>query len=102
MTLALRVYPLPVRSAIFANGRSYAVTAGTPLSIPYPDALAVGADQAQPLVWYGATADRPTLQSPGGIWPFPQSFYDTTLGEIIFSVPGSNPVSWININGNSV
>jgi hypothetical protein len=102
MALSLRVYPLPGHSTLYVNGRAYAVTAGTPLSIPFPDALAIGADQAQPLCWYGATTDRPTLQTPGGIWPFPRDFYDTTLGEIIFSVPGSNPVSWIDINGDAV
>jgi hypothetical protein len=103
MALSLRFYPLPGRSVITASsGRTYAVTTGVPLSVPFPDALDVGADQAVALCWTGLTGDRPTLQTPGGIWPFPRLFYDTTLSEIIFSVPNSNPVTWIDINGNSV
>jgi hypothetical protein len=92
MTLAIRFVPGSGRSVLTANGRSYPVGGAATVDIPFPDADAVGPDQATRLMIVGATADRPT-NTPGRLdWP-PREIYDTTLGKPIFLVPGSNPAS---------
>ena len=99
MTLAIRFYS-PVSKALYANGRTYPITGGSYLDVPYSDAVAMQSDQAHRLMITGATSDRPG--NTGAVsWP-PAVMYDTTLGKPIFLVPGSNPASWIDITGASV
>jgi hypothetical protein len=99
--MALSIRFIALRSVLVANGRSYAATVGSTVDIPFPDADAIGPDQAAKLMITGATADRP-VNVPGRLnWP-PREMYDTTLAAVIFLVPGSNPASWVNISGSAV
>ena len=102
MSLAIRFYS-PTSKTLYANGRSYSVSAGATIDVPFPDALAIQSDQATYLMTTGATADRPSNAAPGlaGL-PLPREMYDTTLGKPIFRVPNSNPTSWVDISGSSV
>ncbi|HEY3909260.1 MAG TPA: hypothetical protein VGM07_05155 [Stellaceae bacterium] len=86
------------RSALYANGRSYAVAGAATVDVPYPDALAIGRDQATRMTIIGATADRPVNIDNVLNWP-PPTMYDTTLGAPIFLVPGSNPAAWVGVTG---
>jgi hypothetical protein len=101
MALAIRFYSATSKT-LYANGRSYSVTGGATVDVPYPDALAIG-DQARALMVTGATADRPSNVAPGlaGL-PLPDAMYDTTLAKPIFRVLNSNPTSWVDISGSSV
>jgi hypothetical protein len=101
MSIGRRFYS-PVSKTLFANGRSYSITAGTALDIAYPDSEAIFPDQCQILSLSGATADRPVAGSALIAEATRVGFYDTTLGEPVFVKAGSNPVSWINIAGSSV
>lgn len=85
---------------IYANGTSYPATVGSTIDIAFPDADAVGPDQATRLMIIGATSDRPVNAGRVG-WP-PAVMYDTTLSKVIFLVPGSNPASWVDISGSAV
>jgi hypothetical protein len=99
MTLAIRFYSA-VAKTLSANGRTYSVTAGGTVDVPYSDGLAIQSDQATRLMITGATSDRPGNTGAIG-WP-PTSMYDSSLGKPIFLVPGSNPASWVDISGASV
>ena len=69
--------------------------AGGTLDIPYPahdGAWAQG--QPAPLMWVGATSERPPAAVPIA------SMFDTTLGKPIFRV-GQNPGRWVDITGRS-
>ncbi|HTV44851.1 MAG TPA: hypothetical protein VMF05_06010 [Stellaceae bacterium] len=101
MTLAIRFLPNPGRSALSANGRSYAVGGAATVDVPYVDAIAIGPDQATRMTVIGATPDRPGNIAGVQNWP-PVAMYDTTVGAPIFLVPGSNPASWVDIGGTAV
>jgi len=45
MSLAIRFYS-PTSKTLYANGRSYSVSAGATVDVPFPDALAIQSDQA--------------------------------------------------------
>ncbi|MBV9199752.1 MAG: hypothetical protein JOY83_08490 [Alphaproteobacteria bacterium] len=101
MTLAIRFLPNPGRKVIYgASGRTYP-SAGLTVDVPFSDAETIQSDQAIRLMIVGTTADRP-VNVPGRInWP-PREMYDTTLGTVIFLVPGSNPTKWVDITGSVV
>jgi hypothetical protein len=101
MTLAIRFIPNAGRRFIYAeSGRSYPSTGAT-VDIPFPDAETIQPDQATKLMVIGTTADRP-VNDPGRInWP-PRVMYDSTRGNPIFLVPGSNPARWVSISGAAV
>lgn len=89
------------RARVTANGRPYGVANGI-VDVPAAtDGASIASDQAAVMMFVGATADRP-LYNPaiigGGA---PRMMYDTTLSAPIFSVPGSNPVRWIGIDGSA-
>jgi hypothetical protein len=102
MSLASRFYSATTKT-LYANGRSYSVSAGGIVDVPFPDALAIQSDQARYLMITGATADRPSNAAPGlaGL-PLPVEMYDTTLGKPIFRVLNSNPTTWVDITGSAV
>jgi hypothetical protein len=98
MTLAIR-FTSTVSKTLYANGRTYSVTGGSFVDVPYNDALAIQ-DQATRLMVTGATADRPANDGSRANWP-PTAMFDTTLNAPIFLVPNSNPASWVKIDGTS-
>jgi hypothetical protein len=99
MTLAIRFYS-PVAKTLYTNGRSYKVTAGGTVDVPYSDGLAIQSDQARALMITGATSDRPGNDASRANWP-PAVMYDTTLAKVIFLVPGSNPASWVDLRARA-
>jgi hypothetical protein len=100
MTLAVRLTSTVSRT-LYANGRTYSVTAGSYVDVPYNDGLVIDSGQAQRLMITGATSDRPINVAGQVNWP-PAMLFDTTLNKPIFLVPGSNPASWVDITGASV
>lgn len=92
------------------SGRTYPVTVCTVtnppadiqfVDIPFPDADQVPAGQAAKLMVVGETTDRPVSDPGTTNWP-PRPMFDTTRGEPIFLIPGSNPAVWVNIWGGIV
>jgi hypothetical protein len=113
MTLAIRFIVNPGRSVISTpSGRTYPVPFSTitfpfltPVAIPFvdipfPDADEVPPDQATNLMVFGETSDRPVNDPGRSNWP-PREMFDTTRGEPIFLIPGSNPATWVNIWGSA-
>jgi hypothetical protein len=102
MTLAIRFIPNTGRTVIYAaSGRPYQSTGTAWIDVPFPDAETITPDQAMKLMVIGTTADRP-VNVPGRInWP-PLEMYDSTRGNPIFLVPGSNPARWVSISGMAV
>jgi hypothetical protein len=98
--MALSVRFVALHSMLYANGKAFPATVGSTVDIAFPDADAVGPDQATRLTIIGTTSDRPVNAGRIG-WP-PAEMYDTTLSKVIFLVPGSNPASWIDITGAAV
>jgi hypothetical protein len=102
MSLAIRFIPNAGRTVIYAaSGRAYRSTGTAWIDVPLPDAETIDADQAMKLMVIDTTADRP-VNEPGRInWP-PPVMYDSTRGNPIFLVPGSNPARWVSISGTPV
>jgi hypothetical protein len=87
MALSIRFVPLPGRTALLANGRSYAVAGAATVDVPYADAQAIGPDHGNSAHVRRCT-DRPVNIEGVANWP-PPMMYDTTLGSPIFLVRGS-------------
>jgi hypothetical protein len=100
MTLAIRFVPRAGSTALYANGRVYAVAGAATVDVPLPDGAVIQPDQAAMLMYVGATADRPVNVPGEANWP-PRVVYDTTLGKPVFLVAGSNPASWTDITGTA-
>jgi hypothetical protein len=101
MTLSIRFIPNAGRRFIYAaSGRAYPITGAT-VDIPFSDAETIHPDQATKLMIIGTTADRPVNEPGRTNWP-PNVMYDSTRGNPIFLVPGSNPARWVSISGMAV
>jgi hypothetical protein len=108
MTLAIRFIPNSgCRIISTPSGRTYYCPVifnrfTSPfIDIPFPDAGEVPPDQATKLMVVGETTDRPVNDAGRSNWP-PREMFDTTRGEPIFLIPGSNPATWVNIWGGVV
>ena len=91
-----------VSKTLYANTRTYAITAGTALQIAYPDSEVIQSDAAQMLMIAGSTADRPVPGDALWLGAAAHGFYDTTLGAPIWVTSDSAvPVVWCKIDGTT-
>jgi len=101
MALAIRFIIKPGLAQISVNGRAYVPEGNGVVDVALPDALAVHDGIQQRLGFIGASTDRPTYDRNRVSWP-PASMYDTTLSATIFSVPNTDPVQWVRVDGSGV
>jgi hypothetical protein len=99
MSLNVRFKPRANVSALWANGNNWPVGSAAYVDVPENQADAIGPDQGTRLCYVGATADRPAAQ-PGRVnWPMGPMF-DTDLSKVIWPLPGTVPVKWVDAEGN--
>jgi hypothetical protein len=101
--LMTRYLPRPGRSALRANGREYRVTGAV---VDLPAVEVIGGDQGTLMLHVCATADRPSnVPGAANFMPpltIPTRLYDSDLAAMVFAVPDSFPLRWVDISGAPV
>jgi hypothetical protein len=101
MALSIRFATNPKYPILTANSRSYPTNGALVIDVPFNDGGAIDSVMATRLFAVGATADRPAYNPDIGGVAAPV-MYDTTVGGVIFWVPGSYPAKWVGIDGVAV